>query len=57
MTANQTIVLYRAATKEIIAEVHQGEKYYIPSDVSVFNGSLDEFLQEYSDYKYHEFEL
>lgn len=40
MTANQTLVLYRAATKKIIAEVYQGEKYYIPNDVSVYNGDL-----------------
>lgn len=44
MVATHTIVLY--TDSEIIAEVYQGEVYMIPDSVKVFNGTIDEFLEE-----------
>ena len=44
MTATHTIVLYTET--EIIAEVFEGEGYMIPENVQVFDGTIEEFLQE-----------
>ena len=44
MKATHTIVLY--TENEIIAEVFEGETYLIPDSVKVFNGTIDEFLEE-----------
>lgn len=40
--ATTTIVLYRESSKTIIAEVYEGEQYFIPSDVTVYNGTLED---------------
>ena len=50
--ATTTIVLFRIETKTIIAEVFEGEQYFIPSDVTVYNGTLEDFLIEYPDYEF-----
>lgn len=44
MKATHTIVLY--TENEIIAEVYQGESYMIPENVQVFDGTIEEFLEE-----------
>ena len=48
--ATTTIVLYRESSKTIIAEVYEGEQYFIPIDVTCYNGTLEDFLIEYPDY-------
>lgn len=50
--ATTTIVLYRESSKTIIAEVYEGEQYFIPSDVTVYNGTLEDFKDEYPDYEF-----
>lgn len=50
--ATTTIVLYRENEKLIIAEVYEGEQYFIPSDVTVYNGTLEDFLIEYPEYEF-----
>ena len=50
--ATTTIVLYRKATKTIIAEVYEGEQYWRPSDVTRYNGTLDEFIAENPEYNF-----
>jgi len=50
--ATTTIVLYRESSKTIIAEVYESQQYFIPSDVTVYNGTLEDFLIEYPDYKF-----
>lgn len=52
--ATQTIVLYREIEKVIIAEVFEGEQYFIPEDVSIYEGTLEEFKAENPDYDYDE---
>ena len=48
-------VLYRKSDKTIIAEVKPSEKYHIPDNVSVFNGTLDDFCNENKDYNFTNF--
>ena len=47
-----TIVLYLIETKTIIAEVFEGEQYFIPDDVTIFSGTLEDFISEYPDYEF-----
>lgn len=44
--ATTTIVLYRESNKTIIAEVYEGEQYFIPSDITIYNGTLEDFISE-----------
>lgn len=53
MTATETIVLYDSLKKVITAEVYQGEKYYIPDTISVFIGTIEEFLILNPEYEFH----
>ena len=48
--ATTTIVLYRESNKTIIAEVKTGEQYFIPIEVKVNEGTLEDFIIEYPDY-------
>ena len=50
--ATTTIVLYRKETKTIIAEVYEGQQYFIPSDVAIYNGTLEDFRSENPDYEF-----
>lgn len=50
--ATETITLYRENEKLIIAEVYEGQQYFIPSDVAVYNGTLEDFRSEYPDYEF-----
>ena len=52
--ATTTIVLYRESNKTIIAEVYEGEQYFIPDDVMIFSGTLGDFLSINPDYKHLE---
>lgn len=52
MRAATTIVLYREEDKRVIAEVFEGQNYEIPEDVSVYEGTLQEFLTENTEYVY-----
>ena len=51
-TATTTIVLYRKSNKTIIAEVYAGEQYFRPTDVTRYNGTLEEFITENPDYTF-----
>lgn len=46
----QTSVLYRPSDKTIISEVFVGESYYIPNDIEVYIGTLEDFLNDNPDY-------
>lgn len=52
--ATTTIVLYRKETKTIIAEVFEGEQYFIPDEVTSFSGTLEDFLAINPDYSFSE---
>ena len=45
--ATTTIVLYRESSKTIIAEVYEGSSTLYQGDVTVYNGTLEDFLIEY----------
>lgn len=49
--ATEVITLYDDIDELIIAEVKQGEQYFIPQNVKVYNGSLEDFKIEYPTYK------
>ena len=43
-------VLYRPADLTVITEVFEGEKYFKPDDVEVYEGTLDNFYLENPEY-------
>lgn len=53
-TATSELVLYDANEKLIIAEVFPGNKYKIPTNISIYIGDLESFKTEYPDYKHLE---
>ena len=54
MEAKENTILYREATKEIVAVVEKGLHYGIPNDVKAYVGSLDDFLKENPNYIYED---
>lgn len=60
MIATTTLILYKSAKTEIVAEVFAGEKYYLPTAgdvVDVYEGTLSDFLNENPEYQYNDFEI
>ena len=43
-------VLYRPEDLTVIVEVFEGEKYFKPDDVEVYEGTLDNFYLENPEY-------
>ena len=50
MEAKTILTLYRPEDLMIMAEVQPGENFYIPSNVLVYEGSLENFLKENPKY-------
>jgi hypothetical protein len=50
MEAKTILTLYRHEDLMIIAEVQPGEKFFIPFNVLVYEGSLENFLKENPKY-------
>jgi hypothetical protein len=50
MEAKIILTLYRPEDLMIITEVQPGEKFFIPTNVMVYEGSLENFLKENPKY-------
>ena len=49
--ATEVITLYNDIEELIVAEVKQGEQYFIPQFIKLYKGSVEDFRKEYPSYE------
>jgi len=51
MVATDNLVLYNPSELIVVAEVFTGESYFIPLNVEVYEGTLEQFLIDNPEYQ------